>query len=151
MYRSCLYLSPNRFNNKQKNPHMYVFSLTLYDIRDGTSESVPSPSPPSSHTCTHRYICTRHPNWYSVSNSTLTYLRVYNNRDDTSEPSTSPPSSLTHSHRYIDTRNPNWYSVPNSVRLTYLSVYDRRDGVSDSKQGLTWLSQSLKFYVLLLI
>ncbi len=60
----------------------------------------------------------------------LTYLQ---SRDGASEsaPSPSPPSSLTHAHRCVGSRNPNWHTWPNSGRLTYLSVYDRRDVVSD--------------------
>ena len=46
-------------------------------------------------------------------------------------PCPSPPSSLTHAHRCIGSRNPNWHTWPNSVRLTYLSVYDSRDGASE--------------------
>jgi hypothetical protein len=46
-------------------------------------------------------------------------------------PSLCPPSSLTHAHRCIGSRNPTRHSVPNSARLTYLSVYESRDGVSE--------------------
>ena len=45
--------------------------------------------------------------------------------------SPSPPSSLTHVHRCIGDHNPNWHSLSKSVRLTYLSVYDNRDSVSE--------------------
>ena len=41
-------------------------------------------------------------------------------------------SSLTHVHRFIGYHNPNWQSLPKSARLTYLSVYDRRDRSSES-------------------
>jgi hypothetical protein len=60
---------------------------------------------------------------------------IYYSTFDASPPSPtpcpSPPSSLTHAHRCIGSRNPNWHSVPNSARLTYLSVYDSRDGASE--------------------
>jgi hypothetical protein len=46
-------------------------------------------------------------------------------------PSLSPTSSLTHVHRYIGSRNATRQTLPTSVKLTYLSVYDRRDGVSE--------------------
>jgi hypothetical protein len=44
-----------------------------------------------------------------------------------------PPRSHLHTGvcRCIASRNPNWHSWTNSVRLTYLSVYDSRDGVSE--------------------
>ena len=56
-----------------------------------------------------------------------------NNSDVASEPasSPSPPSSLTHVHRCIGSRNPIRHSVPNFARLTYLSVYDSRDGAPE--------------------
>ena len=46
-------------------------------------------------------------------------------------PSLFLPSSTTHVHRCIGYRNPNCHSLSKSVRLTYLSVYDRRDSVSE--------------------
>jgi hypothetical protein len=39
-------------------------------------------------------------------------------------------SSLTHAHRCIGSSKPNWHTWPNSARLTYLRVYDSRDGAS---------------------
>ena len=48
-------------------------------------------------------------------------------------PSPSPPSSLTHVHRCIGDRNPHCQSLSYSARLTYPSVYDRRDGESESE------------------
>ncbi len=44
--------------------------------------------------------------------------------------SPSPPSSVTHVHRWIGSHNPTWQTLTNSTRLTYISVYDRRDGAS---------------------
>ncbi len=41
------------------------------------------------------------------------------------------PSSLTHVHRCIGYHTPTWQSLSKSVRLTYPSVYDNRDTVSD--------------------
>ena len=32
---------------------------------------------------------------------------------------------------WIGSRNPTWQTLPNSSRLTYLSVYDNRDGASE--------------------
>jgi hypothetical protein len=46
-------------------------------------------------------------------------------------PSPSSPSSVTHVHRCIGYCNPHWKSLSKSVRLTYLSVYDSRDGGSE--------------------
>ncbi len=76
--------------------------------------------------------------WQSLSMSTrLTYLSVYDSRDDTSEPgpSTSPSSSLTHVHRCSGYHNPNWQSLPKSSRLTYLTdveVYSYRTTTTES-------------------
>jgi hypothetical protein len=47
-------------------------------------------------------------------------------------PSPSPPSSLTDVHRCIGYRNPHCQSLTNTVRLTYLCVYDNRDGVCET-------------------
>ena len=52
-------------------------------------------------------------------------------------PSLSPPSSPTHAHRCIGSRNPTRHTVPNSARLTYLSVYDSRDGASSASSPLS--------------
>ena len=46
-------------------------------------------------------------------------------------PSPSPPSSLTHVHRCIGSRNTDRQTLPTSAKLTHLSVYDSRDGVSE--------------------
>ena len=46
-------------------------------------------------------------------------------------PSLSPTSSLTHVHRYIGSRNATRQTLTTSVKLTYLSVNDSRDGVSE--------------------
>ncbi len=71
--------------------------------------------------------------------ASLTYLSVYDSRDSVSEStlSPSPLSSLTYVHRCIGYRNPNWHSLPNPVRLTNLSVYDKRDVSSVSQPQLT--------------
>ncbi len=63
----------------------------------------------------------------------LTYLRVYDSRDDVSDHvgSPSPPSSLTNVHRCISSRNGTRQKLPTSAKLKYLSVYDSRDGVSE--------------------
>jgi hypothetical protein len=45
--------------------------------------------------------------------------------------SPSPPSSLTHVHRCIGSRKSTRQTLPTSAKLKYLSVYDRRDGVSE--------------------
>ena len=46
-------------------------------------------------------------------------------------PSLSPTSSLTHVHRYIGSRNATRQTLPTSAKLTYLRVYDSREGVSE--------------------
>ena len=46
-------------------------------------------------------------------------------------PSPSPPSSLTHVHRCVGSRNAARQTLPTSAKLTHLSVYDSRDGVSE--------------------
>ena len=46
-------------------------------------------------------------------------------------PSPSPPSSLTHVHRCIGSRNTARQILPTSAKLTYLSMYDSSDGVSE--------------------
>jgi hypothetical protein len=43
----------------------------------------------------------------------------------------SPPSSLTHVHRHIGSRMATRQTLPTSAKLTYLSVYDSRDGVPE--------------------
>ncbi len=70
----------------------------------------------------HRCIGYRKLHWQSLTKSErLTYLGVYDSRDDASEsaPSPSSPSSLTHVHRCIVYHNPNWQSLTKSKRLTY--------------------------------
>ncbi len=59
-------------------------------------------------------------------------LLVYDNRDgaSVSVPSPPPPSLLMHVHRCIGSHNPTCQTLPNSVRLTYLSVYDNRNDVT---------------------
>jgi hypothetical protein len=47
------------------------------------------------------------------------------------DPSLSPTSSLTYVHRYIGSRSATRQTLPTSAKLTYLSVYDSRDGVSE--------------------
>ena len=61
-------------------------------------------------------------------------LRVYDNRDRTSESvlSPSPPSFLTYVPRCIGYHRPTWYSLSKSERLMYLSVYANRDRSSES-------------------
>jgi hypothetical protein len=46
--------------------------------------------------------------------------------------SPSPPSSLTHVHRCIGSHNATRQTLPTSAKLTYLSVCNRRDGVSEN-------------------
>jgi len=75
--------------------------LSVYESRDGASESGSFPSPPSSLTYVHRWIGSRNPIRHSVPNfARLTYLSVYDSRDDSPEtvPYPSPPSSLTYAH-----------------------------------------------------
>ncbi len=52
----------------------------------------------------------------------MTLLRPYPHRS---------PHSHIHVHRYIVYHNPHCQSLSKSVRLTYLSVYDNRDDVSE--------------------
>jgi hypothetical protein len=47
------------------------------------------------------------------------------------DPSLSPTSSPTQVHRYIGSRNATRQTLPTSAKLTYVSVYDSRDGVSE--------------------
>jgi hypothetical protein len=80
----------------------------VYDSRDDSSETGPSPSPPFLvHRCTkvHRFS---QPYLFNL------------------------PSLLTHVHRYIGSLNPTCQTLPNSVRLTYLGVYDSRDDSSET-------------------
>ena len=69
----------------------------------------------------------------------LTYLSVYDIRDDVFgyNASPSPSSSLTHVHRCIGSRKATCTIQTTSTKLTYLSVYDRRDVVSESHTLLT--------------
>ncbi len=53
----------------------------------------------------------------------LTYLSVYDNRDDVFD-----PSSFTHVHSCISSRNPTRQTLSTSVKLTSLSMYDIRNG-----------------------
>jgi hypothetical protein len=107
--------------------------MSVYDNRDVTSETTPSPSPLSSLTHVHKFIGSLNPTCQTLSNSArLTCLSVYDNRDGASEPapSPSPPSLLSYVHRCIGSRNPTCQTLPNSTRLTYLSVHDNRDDAS---------------------
>jgi hypothetical protein len=91
------------------NKIIIILRISVYDRRDGASESAPSPSPPSSLTHVHRCIGSHNPTWKTLTNSSrLTYLSVYDIRDAASEPtpSPSPPSSLTHVH------NTAWHTIP---------------------------------------
>ncbi len=77
----------------------------------------PSPSVPSSLTYEHRWIGSRNPNWHTVTNSVkLSYLSVYDNRDDASEPTPSPsqPSSFKHVHSIQS------HTLPTSTLLTFM-------------------------------
>ncbi len=64
-------------------------------------------------------------------------------------PSLSPTSSLTHVHRCIGSRNGTRQMLPTSSKLTHLSVYDSRDGVSEhaaspsSPSSLTHVHRSI--------
>ncbi len=51
-------------------------------------------------------------------------------------PSPSPPSSLTHVHRCIGSRNTARQILPTSAKLTYLSMYDSRNGVTQCMRGI---------------
>ena len=68
----------------------------------------PRPPPPLSHMYTGASVITTQTDSLSKS-ARLTYLSVYDNRDDTSETvlSPSPLSSLTHLHRCIGYHKPN--------------------------------------------
>ncbi len=91
--------------------------LSVYDIRDGASESEPSPSPPSSLSHAHRFDGSHNPNWHTMPTSArMTYLSVDDSRDGASEsaPSPSPPSSLTHTH-IIQSHN-----LPTPTLLTFM-------------------------------
>ncbi len=108
--------------------------LRVHDSRDGVSERVSSPSPPSSLTHVHRWIGSRNGTRQTLPTSVkLTHLSVFDSRDDVSERATSPspPSSLTYVHRCIGPHNTTREMLPTSVKLTSLSVYDSRDGVSE--------------------
>jgi hypothetical protein len=48
----------------------------------------------------------------------------------------SPPSSLTHVHRCIGSRNATRQTLPTSAKLTYLSVYDSRNGATQCMRGV---------------
>ncbi len=65
-------------------PVVKLTHLSVYDIRDGTSERVPSPSSPSSlmhvHRCIGSHNATRQTRPTSVK---LTYLSMYDSRHDT--------------------------------------------------------------------
>jgi hypothetical protein len=92
---------------------------------------VPSLSPSSSLTHVHRCIGSRNATRQTLPISVkLTYLRVYDSRDDVSENATfpSPPSSLMHVHRCIGSRNTARQTLPTSTHPTYLSMYDSRNG-----------------------
>jgi len=51
-------------------------------------------------------------------------------------PSPSPPSSLTHVHRCIGSRNTARQILPTSAKLTYLSMYDSRNGATQCMRGV---------------
>ena len=77
----------------------------------------------------------------------LTYLSVYDNRDDASESASSLLS--IYAHRYIGSRNPTRHTVPNSARLTYLNVCDSRDGTSSASSPLSIYAHSIQSHTLL--
>ncbi len=110
--------------------------LSVYDSRDNTSESGPSPFPPSSLTHVPRSIDYHNPTWHSMSTSTrVMYLSVYDQQRKFLRLHVPRPhwdSSLTHVHRSIGYHNPTWHSMSVSVRLMYSSVYDIRDNTSES-------------------
>ena len=60
------------------NPTLPVAHLSVYDSRDGASETTLSPSPISSLTHVHRCIGCHNPNWHSLTKSVrLMCLSVY--------------------------------------------------------------------------
>ena len=76
--------------------------LRVYDIRDTSHLTVPSPFLYYSLTHTHRFIGYRNRNPQSLTESSvrLMYVRVYDSRDRSSP---SPYHSLTHTHNTLPT------------------------------------------------
>jgi hypothetical protein len=95
-----------------------LIHLRVYDIRDSSRQSVPSPSLFYSLTHTHRSIGyhNRNPQPLAESVTRLIHLRVYDNRDSShqSAPSPSLCYSLTHAHSTLPT--------PTILTITYTQV-----------------------------
>ncbi len=120
-----------------RNPQSLAESVTrlmylrVYDNRDRSNQSAPSPSLCYSLTHTHRSIGhrNRNPQLLAESVTRLMYLREYGNRDRSNQSTPSPSLcySLTHTHRSIGYRNHNpQLLVESTVRLMYLRVYGSR-------------------------
>ncbi len=62
---------------------------------------------------------------------TLAILSTFHASPPSTAPSPTPPSSLTHVHRCIGSHNTTRQILPTSAKLTYLSMYDNSDGVSE--------------------
>ena len=111
--------------------------LRVYDIRDSSHQSAPSPSVCYSLTHVHRSIGyrNRNPQPQAESTARLIHLRVYDSRDNSRQPVPSPSVcySLTHTHRSIGYRNRNPQPLAESAaKLMYLRVYDSRDSSHQS-------------------
>ncbi len=120
--------------------------LRVYESRDSSPKTTPSPSLRYSFTHTHRSNCyrNRNPQTLPESFARLMYLRVYDSPDYSrqSAPSPSLRYSLTHTHRSNCYRNRNPQPLPeSSTRLMCLSVYDSRDSSRQPAPSLSlWYS-----------
>ena len=131
--------------------------LRVYDSRDSSRKTAPSPSLCYSLTHAHRSIGYPNiPQSLTDSVTRLIYLRVYDNRDNSSKSTPSQSSlcySLTHTHRSIGYRNISpsslcysvshthrsigYHNIPHplaesAARLIHLRVYDNRSSSSKS-------------------
>ncbi len=108
-HRSIGYLN---YNPKSLSESVVrLMYLRVYDNRDTSLQSPPSPFLDYSLTHPHRSIGyhNRNPKPLSESSTRLMYLRVYDNRDTSCHPTPSPSPCypLTHAHRSIGHRNRN--------------------------------------------
>ena len=105
--------------------------LRVFDSRDRSRQTTPSPSLCHYLTHEHRSIGypNRNPQSLDESTTRLMYLRVYDSRPGSRQPAPSPSLvySLTHTHRSIGHLNRNLQPLSGSpARLMYLRVYDSR-------------------------
>jgi hypothetical protein len=111
--------------------------LRVYDSRDSSRQTAPSPSLCYSLTHGHRSIGyrNRNPQHLADSSTRLMYLRVYDSRVNSRQTAPSPSLcySLTHAHRSIGYRNRNPQRLADSAAgIMYLRVYDNRDSSHQS-------------------